>query len=304
MTEPVAQPDAPGLPTWPQRVANFPLVRLIIQFCFVGLSVALASYVTSYLPVGGAYIPLVVVRALVVAGAALAAYRVAVRMTEGTDPPDLKPDDMVRQGAAGKLAGFALMAVTVGIIALAGSYRIAGWNPWQTVWAFIAMATVSGIVEEILLRGIVFRHLETLIGSTSALALSAAFFGALHLGNDNATWLAAGAIAIGGGVLLAAIYMRTRQLWAPMGFHAMWNFAQGWLFGVPVSGNAKPGLVRGQLTGPEWISGGAFGVEASLPSLVVLIAASVAVLYAARQKGLWRAPLWQHAAQPTDQTKL
>ena len=79
--------------------------------------------------------------------------------------------------------------------------------------------------------------------------------------NPEATWIAVLCIAVEAGVLLAAAYITTRRLWLPIGLHFAWNFTQGGIFGVPVSGFRVRGLLKSTLTGPELLSGGAFGAE-------------------------------------------
>jgi hypothetical protein len=127
----------------------------------------------------------------------------------------------------------------------------------------------SGFFEELIFRAIVLRLLMRAFGIWPSLALSAALFGALHLANPNATPVAAIAIAVEAGLMLASFYLLTGRLWVSIGVHAAWNFAQGWIWGARVSGievkeslylsAPKPGA-------PEWLSGGAFGPEASVPS--------------------------------------
>ena len=68
-------------------------------------------------------------------------------------------------------------------------------------------------------------------------------FGAAHLGNPNSTYFAAFCIAVEAGILLGAAYMLTRSLWLPMALHAAWNFTQGEIFDVNVSGVDEHGLV-------------------------------------------------------------
>jgi uncharacterized protein len=99
----------------------------------------------------------------------------------------------------------------------------------------------------------------------SALVISGLVFGLLHVANPNATLLAGLAIAIEAGILLGGVYMLTRRLWLAMGLHLAWNLTQGGVYGVAVSGHAMDGLLESALSGPAWLSGGAFGAEASVP---------------------------------------
>jgi hypothetical protein len=118
-------------------------------------------------------------------------------------------------------------------------------------------------------------------------------FGALHLGNANATLLAGIAIAFEAGIMLAAIYMITRRLWAAIGIHAAWNFAQGGIYGIPVSGGAMNGILRPDIRGSDLLTGGAFGAEASLPAIVVATAFGMALLVIAYRRGRFIAPIWR-----------
>ena len=144
-----------------------------------------------------------------------------------------------------------------------------------------------------MLRGLFFRIIENWLGSWVALALSAALFGALHLGNPNATLVAGGAIAIEAGVMLAAIYMVTRRLWAAIGLHAAWNFTQGGVFGIPVSGFDVQGLLVPRITGSELLTGGDFGAEASLPAMLICTAFGIVLLVIAARRGQVIQPYWR-----------
>ncbi|HZB70121.1 MAG TPA: CPBP family intramembrane glutamic endopeptidase, partial [Sphingomicrobium sp.] len=162
----------------------------------------------------------------------------------------------------------------------------------ELLQAAVAVAILPGFMEELLFRGILFRWLEEFGGSWFALALTSALFGLWHLFNPNATALASFAIALEAGVLLGGAYMLTRNLWMAIGLHAAWNFTQGWIFDVPVSGTDQHGMVEAQLSGPELLSGGAFGLEASLIAMVLATAAGVMLVVLAVRRGELVRPWW------------
>ena len=89
--------------------------------------------------------------------------------------------------------------------------------------------------------------------------MTSAFFGAAHLANPNASILAAVGIAFEAGVLLGGAYMLTRSLWLPMGIHAAWNFTQGEIFDIPVSGASPHGLLTARLSGSPLLTGNGSG---------------------------------------------
>ena len=138
------------------------------------------------------------------------------------------------------------------------------------VITFFIMFVFVGWNEELLSRGY---HLQTIASGTSlfwGVVISSAVFGLLHLGNPNATWVSAAGIFFA-GVFLAYGYIRTKQLWLPIGLHIGWNFFEGVGFGFPVSGLDIYALTRITVHGPELWTGGAFGPEAGLIVLPALI---------------------------------
>jgi membrane protease YdiL (CAAX protease family) len=140
-----------------------------------------------------------------------------------------------------------------------------------SVLTFLLTFIFVGWNEELLSRGY---HLQTIASGLNlfwGVVISSAVFGLLHLGNPNAIWVSAAGIFFA-GVFLAYGYIRTRQLWLPIGLHIGWNFFEGVVFGFPVSGLDIYALTRITVHGPELWTGGAFGPEAGLivlPSLLV-----------------------------------
>lgn len=196
----------------------------------------------------------------------------------------------------GLLTGFLLFSAMTGIVALLGGFEVLGLRGQGALWAMLAMAVTSSSFEEILFRGILLRHLEAMLGTWAALGITSVLFGAAHLTNPGATWFAAFAIAMEAGILLGAAYLVTRRLWLAAGIHAAWNFTQGWVFSVPVSGGEAPlGLLITRRVGPDWLTGGDFGLEASVIAMVVATAAGLFLLrHAVKQERLvppmWRRP--------------
>jgi hypothetical protein len=165
----------------------------------------------------------------------------------------------------------------------------------------LAIAVVSGTMEETLFRGIVQRHMETMVGTWGSLAFTSALFGALHITNPDATWFSSLAIALEAGILLGAAYLLTRRLWLAIGIHAAWNFTQGWVFSVPVSGGDAPlGLLITRRVGPDWLTGGDFGLEASAVAMVVATLAGLLMLHRAIAKRGLIAPMWRRTVAETD----
>ena len=224
------------------------------------------------------------------------AYSAYARLAEKRGPRELA--EFSRRGAlrelvAGLLIGAALFASSLGVLAALGLYTIHGTRSLDVMIVPLAMSIGAGVVEEILFRGVIFRIVESSLGTWIALLISSTLFGLVHLLNPHATWLGALSIIFEAGVMLAAAYLLTRRLWLPIGIHIGWNFTQGGLFSVPVSSVVSKGYFDATLTGPEWLSGGVFGVEASVVAVAICVAFGIALLWLAARRGHVIAPRWR-----------
>lgn len=208
----------------------------------------------------------------------LACYIGYVRKIEKRPVFELALAGAGREFSVGLCLGMAIFALAIGILAGVGAYRITGQNELSVMLATIPGFLVVAVFEEVLFRAIIFRILESSIGSWNALAVSSLAFGLLHFGNPNAGLLSALAIAIEAGLMLGAAYMLTRRLWLCVAVHFGWNFAQGGIFSVAVSGHQQKGLFEAQMAGAEWLTGGRFGAEASLVALAVCTVFGIAML--------------------------
>ena len=142
--------------------------------------------------------------------------------------------------------------------------------------AAFATYVLVGFSEEVWSRGWVLQVLERGRGTTVAVFGSAAIFALLHIFNPGFGLAALLGLFLA-GVLFAQTYVTTRQLWLPIFLHLSWNFSEGPLFWFPVSGMPGEGLLTVKLSGPEVVTGGAFGPEAGLIVMVGIAIASAAL---------------------------
>lgn len=222
------------------------------------------------------------------------AYWLLVRVIEGRKVTELAPKKLLPHAGVGWLVGMGIMLAAAALMALFGAYRITGMNEAVNLLTpLIVLGVLPGINEEIIFRGVLFRVIEDGLGTWFALALSGLLFGAAHLANPNATWWTSLAIAIEAGLLLGLAYAWTRSLWFCMGLHAAWNFTQGPLLGIAVSGIELKGWLQASTQGPMLLSGGEFGAEASL--LTVVLCTSLAGWFGLRalKTGGIRPPFWR-----------
>ena len=234
-----------------------------------------------------------VMAALVSIPACYLAYYAYVRYVEKRAVTELAPQGALGELGWGALIGAGLFVSTIGVLAALGMYRINGMDLSLGLVGPLAQALAAAVTEEIVFRGVFFRLSEASLGTPLALALSAAVFGLIHFLNGHATLQGALSIIFEAGILLAAAFLLTRRLWFPMGIHFAWNFTQGALFGVAVSGGATAGLFRGELSGPAWLSGGAFGAEGSLVAVVLCASVGVVLLRKAWRRHRFVRPFWR-----------
>lgn len=220
---------------------------------------------------------------------AVLVHRFVMRHLARRAAPEIAGRGALRQGLQGVALGAGFIFASIGIATLLGGFSIT----WHPVNAANAVALVIGInvgaaaVEEIVFRGIAFQAIEKAYGAGRgtwvALAVTALFFGGAHMLNPGATLWSGLAMTIEAGVLTGAAFMWRRNLWFVMGIHFAWNAVEG-LFGIAVSGHRDPGLLLTVATGSPVISGGSFGVEASIVPVLISVALSIPMIVAARRR--------------------
>ena len=179
------------------------------------------------------------------------------------------------------LVGFLIPMLLMGLIFLTewgfGWLRIEAFS-WDTSlqgdWVLGLVGSfgyfiVIGFQEELIFRGYQLQYLIEGLNLTKGLLLSSLFFACAHLFNPYASIQSTLGI-FASGLFLAYGWIRTRQLWLPIGLHIGWNFFEGVIFGFPVSGTATSRLISHTVNGPEFLTGGDFGPEAGLILLPAL----------------------------------
>ncbi|TDP04039.1 CPBP family intramembrane glutamic endopeptidase [Flavobacterium sp. 245] len=193
----------------------------------------------------------------------------------------------------GTLIGFTLQSLTILVIYLNGSYRVLNINPISFILIpFTIMFTVA-IIEEILVRGIIFRIVEEKLGTYISLTISSVLFGVFHLANPNSTLISSICITMA-GFMLGAAFIYSRNLWFPIALHFAWNFTQSGIFGAITSGNEKTNsLLNAKIQGPEFITGGEFGPEGSIQAILFCTVGAIVLLALSRKQNKIIKPYWK-----------
>ncbi|HEX9076766.1 MAG TPA: type II CAAX endopeptidase family protein [Anaerolineae bacterium] len=204
-----------------------------------------------------------------------------------------------RQALAGfgySMAGWAaifVLSLTLGAATITGfGWASGNWTAVAGGLLYGLLLNIAvGVAEETDARGYVLQNLAEGIHFWPAVLVSSLYFGILHLLNPGAGVTSTLGIFFA-GVLLALGYYATGRLWFSIGMHAAWNFAEGPIFGFLVSGLNMGGLFRLQITGPDWLMGGAFGPEAGVLAVAVEVVMILVLFGWARAKhvGIYPSP--------------
>jgi membrane protease YdiL (CAAX protease family) len=153
----------------------------------------------------------------------------------------------------------------------------------QTVVGSIFVFLFAAAAEEMLFRGYPLQTLTRANIVWLGVLLTSVPFAAVHLKNPNAVPGFTFVNTALAGVWLAVAYLRTRSLWLPLGLHWSWNWAQASLLGLPVSGIERitpAPLLKAINVGPDWLTGGAYGIEGGAACTVALLISTAIVLRA------------------------
>lgn len=198
----------------------------------------------------------------------------------------------------GYAVGLAFLVAIVGIIWALGGYTIQAGGAFASanvagalvpILVLLLAFVVQGSTEEILTRGWLMGVIASRHGLASGVGLSAALFGLLHAANIGASpELVLGVVNVAlFGVFIGLYAAREGSLWGVCGWHAAWNWLLGLGFGLEVSGQVVPATplivdLAPSTTLPWWVTGAAFGPEASVVTTAVLLIGSAALIVRGR----------------------
>ena len=262
------------------RFFRFPLVRIVSAVFCVALAAGMAYALSEVVPKPAR----IMWPHLLAVAAVVLAYWGFARGVEKRPLSEFALRGAGRELAAGCVIGAGAVVTVLGLLYAGGFYHIAVLHPWSlAVTAPLAEMAFVSVFEEILCRAIIFRIVEQSLGSRPALGISALLFGLAHLPGGSAGALAI-VVTVVAGFAFSAAFMLTRRLWLCIGIHFAWNYTLGSIFSIAVSGRPANGLVSGTLSGPDWITGGAYGLEGSAATLLVLGALGAALIWRVSSK--------------------
>ena len=279
-----------------QKLLHNPIVRIILGLlvCFVVFIVTqnIAAKLLALTGIDKDFRNLI--KGIMASVAVIIAYRFFYRKIENREVTEMSVKGIAKNLMLGMLIGVVLQSLTFLVIYLNNGFHLEAVNPVSFIIIPLTVAFTVAIFEEILIRGIIFRIAEEKLGSYFSLALSAIIFGALHLMNPDSSLISAACVAVEGGLLLGAAYIYSRNLWLSIAIHFAWNFMQSGIFGAVTSGNEKTNsLLTTHITGPELITGGAFGPEGTIQAIIFCLTATVVLMMLNAKRNKIIQPYWK-----------
>ena len=279
------------------RVFNFPLARIIVIALFLVPIVILNSVIVMQV-IANLEEPMAtwvdMSRLLITMPLIILSYRLYCQTFEKRDAVEVSFGGAFKQWGAGALVAVGLVLSFVALIALIGEFRIVEFRPVSKLLNNFLMFSTGSLLQEMVLLCVIYRLIEELAGSWISLFLSLMLFGGVHLFNEAET-LATVSMLMLSSVILIAPFILTRRIWVSWGFHAAWNFMQAGVFGMANSGILFEGWIVSEFSGPEWITGGTIGLEATYLSIGLDFLIGVVILSMAMKAGKLVAPKWKRS---------
>lgn len=281
--------------TLKQKTFNSPVTKIILALLIFMFVVVIGQQIASKLL---ALTPLdkdvrSLLKGLFVSTACILSYIFFFKKYDKRDITEFAAKGFLSNVMIGIAIGFVLQALTILVIYLNGNYSVIAVNPIRLILIPFALMFTVAIIEEVLVRGIVFRIIEEKLGSYISLLISSLIFGGLHLINPHSGFLSLLCITMA-GLLFGVAFMYSRNLWLPIAIHFAWNFTQSGIFGAITSGNEKTNsLLEAKIQGPELITGGAFGPEGSIQAVIFCTVATILLLVLCHKKNKIVAPYWK-----------
>ena len=176
----------------------------------------------------------------------------------------------------GFVIGFVALVIAVAIAIKGLKFSIGDISSPLIIRSMIssgALLFLAALAEEAMFRGYGLQTLTRAKLAWLGVLLTSVPFALVHLSNPNVVPGVTFANTALAGIWLAAAYLRTRSLWLPLGVHWSWNWALGWFFGLPISGInlVSDPFLSPQDTGPQWLTGGNYGIEGGVACTIALI---------------------------------
>jgi len=269
-----------------KKVLHFPVTKIILGMglCF-SLFVGIQNFVSKplfYSTISDKSIadPIIHGISLLVL---LFGYYFVFRVYDKREISELSLKHLGKEMLGGLALGFLTISLSIFILYLLGNYQFIGISTEYYSFRLFGLLMVAALIEDLFVRGIIVRVCEKWLG-THATLIVGVLIEMDHLFNPNLTLFSVLTIAIW-GFTTSMLFVYTKRIWLPFFFHLGWNFAQPF-YGSNLTGLDDMGsIIQSKWSGPEWLTGGAVGIEDSIFTTVFLLTIGIILYVLAKKEG-------------------
>lgn len=264
-----------------KQVIHFPITRIVlgIGFC-LGILIGVQNFISKPIfynlslpkPIADTCINYTSVLVL------LASYFYLFQFYEKRKITEISRTYLLRDLFGGFTLGFSILSLVILILYLLNYYEVISFSGYSYFLAPFSFLVIAALIEEVFFRAILYRILESWIGTYITLFLISVLFEIPHWFNDNVTLLSV-VLGLLFGFAHGIMYTYTKTIWLPFGFHLGWNFAQPF-YGSNLSGLDDIGAIfKSKFSGSELLTGTIYGIEDSILSILFLLVVCIIFLY-------------------------
>lgn len=215
--------------------------------------------------------------------ALLMSYYFFSKYYEQRKPVEISIQNLPREMFGGFVLGFFAISLSIFILYILGYYQVISISTEKYSLKLFTVLLTAALVEDLLIRGLIIRICENWLGTYFTLII-AMLIETLHVFNPNST-LFSTVMDLCWGFTMAMLYVYTKRIWLPFFFHVGWNFAQPF-YGSNLTGVDSMGtIIQSQFSGPVLLTGGKVGIEASVFTVIILLAIGITLFYLSKKEG-------------------
>lgn len=213
----------------------------------------------------------------------LVSYYYFFRLYDKRKITELSIRHLPKEMFGGFIFGFVTISLSIFIIYLLGYYQAISITTAHYSAMFFTVLIIAALVEDLFHRGLIVREIENWLGTHIAIVI-AMLVELQHIFNPNSDLFSFFYYLIW-GFTMAMMFIYTKRIWLPFFFHLGWNFAQPF-YGSNLTGTNDMGsIIQSKFTGPELLTGGAFGIEGSIFTASFLLIIGIVLYYLAKKEG-------------------
>lgn len=213
----------------------------------------------------------------------LVSYYYLFRLYDKRKITELSLEYLPKEMFRGFIFGFSTISLSIFILYVLGHYQTFSITTAHYSARMFTVLLFAAIVEDLFHRGLILRVLENWLGTNIAIVI-AMLVELQHISNPVSSLLSLPLYLIW-GFTMAMMFIYTKRIWLPYFFHVGWNFSQPFYGSNLTGANDFGSIIQSKFTGPELLTGGAFGIEGSIFTPTFLLLIGITLYYRAKREG-------------------